>query len=180
MRSSRIDPIRQSGFLGGEPRRRVERECQRLDDELCRLDRQLAALAQRRQELAAERLRLHGALWPVRYKKRGRRPRPLGGDALPPLPADATWLHGRRLRGICLAVLAERGPLPLPELHAHLHRLGFGVDDPHAVKVLAEALAYEVDLGHARRVRWGVYELVPGTRIDERLPALPRPLDSAV
>jgi hypothetical protein len=172
MRSSRTDPIRQFSFVIGKQRERLKETCERLDEELRDLDRQLGVLAQRRRAVAAERLRLHRILWPVIHKKRGRQPRPDGGVALPALPANATWLYGRRLRGVCLAILGARGPLPLTELHAQLHRLGFGVDHPHAVKALAEAMAYETALGHAVRLKRGVYGLVPGTPLKVRLPGL--------
>jgi hypothetical protein len=88
---------------------------------------------------------------------------------LPPVPEGAVFLRGRRLRALCLAILARLGPLPLPELHALLHRHGFAVAHDHPVKALADALGHEADGGRARRIARGVYELVPGTRLPSRL-----------
>ena len=61
------------------------------------------------------------------------------------------------------AVSVRCRPLPLTELHAQLHRHGFGIAHRHPVKALADALGYETEQGNTRRVSRGVYALTPGT-----------------
>lgn len=160
----RVDPMRQNTPLLGEKRRQAEQAHAALDDRIASLDRELDDLCRKRRELVAQRRVLRRQLF-VNLAKRGRRALEDGTEALPPLPHDAVWLHGRRLRIACLQILARRGPCRLVDLHAQLHRMGFAVAAKNAVKALADALAYETELGRARRVARGIYELVPGTRL---------------
>lgn len=159
-----VDPIRQQTPITGEKRRKVQQAHDDVTDKIASLDRELDDLCRRRRELVGQRRQLRRQLF-VNLAKRGRRPLDDGMEALPPLPHDATWLHGRRLRAACLKILARRGKLTLVELHAQLHRLGYAIAHRHAVKALADALGYETELGRVRRVARGTYELVPGTRV---------------
>lgn len=162
MHPRRVDPLRQQGPVFGEKRRRLEAVRHELDAKLSELDNQLKALADQRRHLANQRRTVHRTLWP-NLAKRGRRAAPDGSEALPPVPHDVVWLFGRRLRSACIAILARLGPLPLVELHGHLHRLGFGIAHSHPVKALADALGYEAEQGRAARVARGTYALAPGT-----------------
>lgn len=74
--------------------------------------------------------------------------------------ANATQLWGRKLRAACREILQRRGPTPLVEIHAQLHREGYAVQHPHPVKALADALGYDTDQGRVRRNQRGVYELI--------------------
>jgi hypothetical protein len=151
-----VDPIVRHTMLLGHRRAAVVQRCQELEHQLSDVDEALSALIRQRkaiaEELRAQRDRLLTTL-----QRLGRRPAPEGFAALPPVPADAQFVRGRRLRGICLALLARFGDQSLVELHGLLHRHGFAVDHRHSVKALADALGYETDRGRVRRVRRGVY-----------------------
>jgi len=74
---------------------------------------------------------------------------------------DAVGLWGRRLRKACREILrVGNRPYTLTELHATLLRRGYSIDGTHEVKVLADAMRYEVAEGRLRRVERGVYCLV--------------------
>lgn len=136
------------------------KERDRLLAELDDVDDELAALANRRAGLVARLAELREELWPVALWRRGRRPSICGENSLPPLPADVTWLEGRRLRSVCLALLRRAARrLSLSHLHALLHAHGYGIDSSYPAKTLADALGYEVECGRARRVRRGEYEV---------------------
>ncbi len=156
--AARIDPIRCRVPLLGHRRASVEADRSRLLAELDRLDDELAEIAARRAAVAARLAELRERLWPADLHRRGRRPGATGAPALPPLPPSPTWLYGRRLRSVCLALLRRAGRQTLGQLHALLHAHGYGVDSSHATKALSDALAYEVECGRARRVRRGEYE----------------------
>ncbi|MSX32744.1 MAG: hypothetical protein F2782_04500, partial [Actinobacteria bacterium] len=91
---------------------------------------------------------------------RGRRPRIPGPAPIGP-PADpAIHAWGKHLRFAALAVLArEQRPLTLPEIHRALHANGYRLHHVGSVKQLADALGYEHDIGRARRVARGIYEI---------------------
>lgn len=176
----RVDPLTTTGPVFGRKREQLIRECDELEGELRRLGTQLNALAERhravRDLLAAKRRVLH----PNLARRRGRQPAPDASVQLPPIRFDAVKLWGRRLRSMCLKLLRRnRGPLALPDLHALLHRHGFEVDAVHPVKALADAMAYEVEQGRAKRRARGIYELVegapprPGRHGNPALPTLP-------
>jgi len=148
----------------GQKRRQLEGDYARLQQDIDALDRQLRQLSLRRRALSEQRRNVHRQLW-VNLAKRGRRAAPDGREALPPLPARASMLWGRRLRAACLAILARRGPLPLIEIHAELHRRGHGVAQAHPVKALADALGYEADQGRVVRVERGTYRLASADRL---------------
>lgn len=162
----RVDPLRQRTPVFGEKRRKLEQAHDDYEERIAALDRELDDLCQRRRELVAKRRLVRRQLF-VNLAKRGRRALDDGTEALPPIDHQPRWLYGRRLRAMCLRILARRGPLTLVELHAQLHRLGCAIGHRHPVKALADALAYETELGRARRVSRGVYELVAGTRLPE-------------
>ncbi len=164
MDQRRVDPIRQFSPVLGQKRRQLEQHYAALERDIDELDRELRRLSRRRQELRERRRAVHRQLW-VNLAKRGRRAAPDGREALPPLPTRASMLWGRRLRSACLAVLARRGPLPLVEIHAELHRLGLGVAQSKPVKALADALGYEADQGRVVRVERGTYRLASSTRL---------------
>lgn len=164
MYQRRVDPIRQSSPVVGQKRRRLEREYAQLQADIDDLDRQLRRLSLRRRALGEQRRSVHRRLW-VNLARRGRRAAPDGREALPPLSGRASMLWGRRLRAACLAILARRGPLPLVEIHAELHRLGYGIAQAHPVKTLADALGYEADQGRVVRVERGTYRLSPATQL---------------
>jgi hypothetical protein len=156
----RVDPIRQLTPVAGRKRRELQDSYSDVGRRIDAVDRELRRLAEQRRALVAQRRALHRRLW-INLAKRGRRAMPDGGRALPPLPPDATMLWGRRLRAVCRSLMAGGGAVPLGELHAELHRRGYGVDHPYPVKALADALGYETMLGRTRRVARGVYELIP-------------------
>jgi hypothetical protein len=157
----RVDPIRVHAFVLGEKRRRLLAERDRSVAALAALDRRLVALSRERRRLVRVLRGQRRVLFPD-YAKRGRQPSPDGEERLPPVAADATRLWGRRLRAACRAVLAAaRAPVALGDLHAVLHDQGYAVHSGHVVKALADAMAYEVESGRARRVGRGVYELAP-------------------
>ncbi len=157
-RAPRRDPIRSNGRRRHPDLVRAELERTRLLDELDTVDTELSALATRRCAIARRLAELREALWPADRYRRGRQPGELGVTDLPPLPDDPVWLYGRRLRSVCLALLRRTGRLGLRDLHALLHAHGYGIDSNHAVKALADAMAYEVDARRAIRVRRGEYE----------------------
>ncbi len=111
---------------------------------------------------------LRDRLWPIDADHKGRRPPSVGRPPLPPMRADARPLAGRCLRSTCLEILRAHGELALPDLHARLHHYGHAIDSATPAKALADAMAYEVELGRAVRLRWGVYDLSPSARDDLR------------
>ncbi len=154
---SRRDPVR-TAFPGRPDRRanaRLERD--RLLAQLDEVDNEITELSRRRSALADRLAELREELWPTARYRRGRRPSATGRVELPPLPDRPTWLEGRRLRSVCLALLRRAGELSLPRLHALLHAHGYGVASTHPVKALSDALSYEVECGRARRPRRGHY-----------------------
>ena len=97
MFNPRTDSLRDEGPLFGEPRRRVQAECERLASTIDTLDAELDRIARQRRELA-QQLRGHRRrLWP-RLAKRARLPGPDGSVQLPPVPRGAVFVRGRRLR----------------------------------------------------------------------------------
>jgi hypothetical protein len=132
--------------------------------ELARIDRQLDGLSVRRIALLDELEAARDRLWPAVPICKGRRPPSLDASPMPPVPADARWARGRGLRGLCLTILGRHGALRLEDLHALIHRYGYGVDSPHPVKALADAMGYEVRQGRAVRLARGVYDLAEGGR----------------
>lgn len=164
----RVDPIIGEGRLIGARRQAVEQQCQRLAVRITELDAQLLELSRQRRTASRELKQHHRRLWPA-LLRRGRRPGPDGAVQLPPVPADARFLWGRRLRSACVALLSRLGETSLPELHAVLHRLGYAIAGSNTVKALADALGYEHDAGRACRVSRGVYAVPPGAPIPARL-----------
>lgn len=159
MRHLRTDPIR---LVLGKQREQALAQLEEAKSNLANLDRELTELRRRRQEAAATVRSHHDRLWP-NYSKRGRQPAPDGSERLPPAGHEATRLWGRRLRAACRTVLeAAARPLELIELHAMLHDRGQLVHSRHAVKALSDAMSYELELGRVRRIRRGVYQLLPG------------------
>lgn len=155
----RVDPLPRYGMVFGELRRTLLAERDQLRRDLARLDAQLADLARRRQAVKDDLDERHRRLFPDPDHRRGRQPDPDGRPQLPPLEHETVKLWGRRLRSVCLALLRASGALPLPALHALLHRHGYEIEGDNQVKVLADAMAYEVDQGRARRPKRGVYEV---------------------
>lgn len=164
----RFDPIVGSGRVFGRKRAAVERECAELAEQIAELDRQLFDVIEQRRKLAdqleSQRRRLYR-----RLVDRGRAPAADGGVQLPPLPDEAPFLWGRRLRSTCRAILSRLGQATLVELHITLHRLGYGVASRTPVKALADALGYDADVGNVDRVRRGVYRFPPGAAPPTRL-----------
>ena len=158
---NRVDPMVGEGMPYGERRRAIVAHCAQLAEELDLVDRQLAELSRRRRDLALELAHQRNRLLPT-LRRRGRQPAADGSAQLPPVAARATPLWGRRLRSVCLALLRGAGTLALPELHALLHRHGYRIARREHVKVLADAMGYEVDQGRVRRVNRGVYECIGG------------------
>ncbi len=162
-RARRLDPVRTAASQLHAARDAALAERDELLDRLDDLDREIVAIAQRRAQLASRLAELRDRLWPPSHRHRGRRPSPTGERELPPLPERPTWLEGRRLRSVCLALLRRVGPLTLPRLHALLHAHGYGIDSAHAAKALSDALSYEVECGRARRIRRGEYAVTAPT-----------------
>ena len=166
-------------MASGIPRfRRMEMQAERdaLLRRLDELDEGAEELARRRREVLAGLGTLRDRLYPRLEKVHGRRPPVHDRPPLPPAAPMATPLRGRALRRTALGVLARRGPMELPDLHAALHLAGYRVAGKHPVKALADAMRYEVGAGHARRVRRGTYGLAPGWRPPARWrPRDPRP-----
>ena len=158
---NRVDPLLGEGRLIGERRAVVVARCAELSSSLDELDAQLADIVRKRREVAGELRKHRRRLWP-KLAHRARQPGPDGSVQLPPVPNDATYLWGRRLRAVCVALLDRMGSLPLVELHGLLHRYRVAVAGTHPVKALADALGYETDKGRVRRVSRGVYEALTG------------------
>jgi hypothetical protein len=158
-------------MAAGIPRfRRVELQVER-DELLCRLDRldvEAEALSGRRRELVGELTALRDRLYPRLRFAHGRRPPVHDRPPLPPAAEGAVLLRGRSLRRAALAMLARRGPMELPDLHAALHLAGYQIASAHPVKALADAMRHEVAEGHASRVRRGTYGLAKGWRPPSR------------
>jgi hypothetical protein len=84
-----------------------------------------------------------------------------GPAPIPPPPHNAVPLEEDAIRHTAIAVLLRAGePLALPEIHRRLHLEGFRIEHPKPVKRLADALAYEVRVGRARRTRRGWYAAI--------------------
>ncbi len=158
-RTPAVDRIRTQSAARPNRRAALEQERDRLLTALDELDTELAERTRRRCQLLERLGELREALWPTARYGRGRRPAPTGTSDLPPLPDAPTWLAGRRLRSVCLALLRRAGRLTLRNLHAMLHAHGYGIESDHPVKALSDALAYETESGRARRVGRGVYEV---------------------
>ncbi len=154
----RVDRLTTESTVYGHKRAAAVAAMQRTNEEIQQLDRELCAIAERRRALARKLREQRRLLWP-RLTRTGRCPLPDGRVALPPVRHDAIALWGRRLRSRCRALLQRHaGPLALRELHALLHHEGYLIEGSTPVKTLAEAMRYEVSLGHLRRVERGVYE----------------------
>lgn len=153
----RIDPMYEERPLFGAKRRAVEARCDELRRSISRYDLELDAITKARR-VAAQELKAHRRRLFARLRSRGRRPAADGSVQLPPIPHGATWVTGRRLRALCIAVLHRLGPLTLPELHAVLHRIQFAIASGHPAKALADACGHEHDVGRARRLERGRYE----------------------
>lgn len=121
------------------------------------LERQIDALTRERLGILSEADQVRDDLWPVVVNHKGRRPPAVGCPPLPPVQPDARPIAGRALRSLCGELLERHGELALPDLHAWLHHYGYVIASWSGPKVLADALGYEVEMGRAIRVRWGVY-----------------------
>jgi len=129
------------------------------------VDHALGELLERRRRHLADLDGLRRRLVRPRSYHGGRR-RPLVDEApLPPAPDGAEPLSGLDLRAVCLRLLARHGPHRLRDLHGLLHCHGYVVAGPHPVKLLADAMAYEVRCGRARRVERAVYAAVDGATV---------------
>ena len=151
-----VDPIVGYSLLSGSRRQAVVDRCHELETELAALDDALAEAARRRKAVVDE-LRQHRDKLITTLQRRGRQPAPDGGHPLPPVPAHARFVRGRRLRAVCRALLARFGVQTLVQLHGLLHRHGYAVDGDDTAKVLADALGYDHDHGRVARVGRGVY-----------------------
>jgi len=154
-----VDPVVGYSRLLGARRVAVVERCRELEHQLAGLDQALSDLFDQRNRVA-EDLRSQRERLLTTLDRRGRKPAPAGFAALPPVPADAQFVRGRRLRAVCLALLARFGEQSLVQLHGLLHRHGFAVDHDHSVKALADALGYDTDKGRVRRVCRGVYAAI--------------------
>ena len=132
--------------------------------EIAVIDAESIEGANHRRALIEHAKRLRDQVWPVIPHHHGRRPPGPDERPLPPLVHDPELLSGRRLRSVCLALLARYGELPLAELHSHLHMHGYVVAGPHGVKRLADALGYEVRAARAVRTKRGCYRRAAGER----------------
>jgi hypothetical protein len=117
------------------------------------IDQTVVDLATERKALLDELRDLHDELRPPLRLCRGRRRRAVSHEEpLPPVADDATWVWGRELRSLCLAILRRaRKPLTLRHLHVLLHRAGYAIEHHHPAKALADALGHETDAGRAVR-----------------------------
>lgn len=135
----------------------------RLIDEAGSIDREYQRLALRMADIRQQLRELRDRIWPADTGRgfRGvRRPRIGGPDPIGRPAPPGRALRGRELRYAALGALVRAGrPLSLPEIHRALHVSGHAVAGATPVKRLADALGYEHDIGRARRVRRGVYEL---------------------
>ena len=155
-----VDPFRGEGFLHGRKRRQSLERCGQLHDRLTEMDHKLDEMAKERHQTAQALRSEHRRLWPS-LNKRARRPLGDGRRALPPIPNDAIGLSGRRLRATCIDILRQRAQAcTLIELHAMLHRRGYFIHTSDTVKVLADAMRYEVLKDRIERVSRGTYQLL--------------------
>lgn len=155
----RFDPIVQDRPLFGAMREEALALAADLRRQISDVDNELVSLSARRGSLTKDLAAVVARLTAHIRHRRGRMPAPDGSEQLPAVTHDATPLWGRRLRSVCLAILRRAGRLTLPEIHALLHRHGHVIESDTSVKVLADALGYEVERGRARRVSRGVYEV---------------------
>jgi len=147
-------------------------ECEALLERASQLDaaqQALAAeLARVRTQLAERRL----FMWPKVDRREivhGFRVTLRGGPApIPPEARNALPLSGKHLRSTVLALLARNGgEMALVEIHRELHLSGHAIASRQPVQRLANALAYEIVKGRAKRVERGRYTLGllnPGVR----------------
>jgi hypothetical protein len=146
--------------LGARVERQVERDA--LVHRLRQLDDQLVRVSEERQAVVHALAELRDVLYPPVPWAKGRRPPDIDRAPLPAAPQGSQPLRARDLRATCLAILRRHGRLALPELHGLVHRYGYLVGAARPVQALADAMAYEVERGRARRPERGVYEPVPG------------------
>ncbi len=154
-----VDPLRRHLHLTNRSQWLRERQAE-LRVEIADIDAQIDELRQRRTRCTTERSANRAQLIEP-FRVLGRQPDLDGHAVLPPIDTDAELLWGRALRRRCRELLRQHGALPLRELHALLHLRGYAVSHRHAVKTLAEAMAYEVRLGRVVRVERGVYAPAP-------------------
>ena len=104
------------------------------------VDRQLVELTERRRHLLDQLGRLHDRIRPIWKICSGRRRRAVSHEEpLPPTAEHPTWLWGRELRAVCLALLRRaEGALSLRQLHTLLHRAGYAISHRTPVKALAD------------------------------------------
>jgi hypothetical protein len=128
-------------------------------------DRQLVELTERRRSLLDELGSLYDEVRPSWRGCAGRRRRTVSHEEpLPPTADKPTWLWGRELRAVCLALLRRaQVSLTLRQLHGLLHRAGYAISHRTPVKALADALGHEVDVGRAVRLGRGIYGAATGT-----------------
>jgi hypothetical protein len=167
-----VDPIVRYSLLAGPRRQVVVQRCKDLEAELVSLDEALTDLVRHRRAVVEELRRQRDRLLTT-LQRRGRRPTPDGAAQLPPVHHDARFVSGRRLRAVCLALLARFGSQSLTQLHAQLHHHGYAVSNPDTVKALADALGYEHDNGRVTRIARGVYAIndTPPARVMHLLAA---------
>ena len=158
--------------LGARVERQVERDA--LVHRLRQLDDQLVRISEERKAVV-------DALAEVRE-----RPLPAGavgqGAAAPRHRPSTAARRPPRARSRCEAATcappaspscAATAALALPELHGLVHRYGYLVGAARPVQALADAMAYEVERGRARRPERGVYEAHPVPPTDRAHPARP-------
>lgn len=168
MQPQRVDPLHSRGTLHGIKRARAMAEAAKLSQALAEAEQALSAAAAHYREARRRLGEVQEQLRP-KLGRRARQPAPDGSEQLPEVATDATDLWGRRLRSVALTLLRRSGRLTLIQLHALLHRHGYVINADSHVKILADAMGYEVDRGRARRVERGVYEAA-----DEDQPRLGR------
>ena len=121
------------------------------------LDDEARQLAERRRHVVGE---LHGVrdlLYPVVKGCHGRRPPVHDQPPVPVAVRNAIPVGGRMLRKLCLAILLERGPLSLSDLHTAIHLAGYLLSSRRPVQALSDALRYEVTRRNAYRLERGRY-----------------------
>lgn len=178
--SRRLGPNRRHSRLSRLNRIQLHVRRDQLHADLATLDGSLQELTASRLALLAELGELRERLWPVVPGKRGRRPPAVDQASLAAISPDAEPLWGDGLRWVALGLLERHGRTSLRDLHDLIHRYGYCIDSRTPVKALADALGHEADVGRARRVARGVYELAGRIPLPPPRPPLVDPDGPAV
>jgi hypothetical protein len=156
---------------GPDAVRAFQRECAALLDQATELDLAQRALACELAEVRTQLAELRILMWPRIDPKdlvRGFRLTRRGGPPpIPPVAIGCLPLVGKDLRSAVLAILLRNDrAMTLVDIHREIHLNGYAIEARDPVQRLGNCLAYEVEIGRARRTARATYALgvlSPGT-----------------